>query len=96
MALWFYAMIRLLLVRKALTATIHQQKFADLSVKENVHAAVRDITNEKFWKRIYIVLRAVFPALHLLRYCDKSIPAMDIIYFLSHSTTTALEKSNRT
>jgi hypothetical protein len=42
MALWFYAMIRLLLVRKALTATIHQQKFADLSVKENVAAAVRD------------------------------------------------------
>jgi hypothetical protein len=71
-------------------------KFADLSVKENVYAAVRDITNEKFWKRIYIVLRAVFPALHLLCYCDKSIPAMDIIYYLSHSTTTALEKSNRT
>ena len=53
-ALWFYAMIRLLRVRKALTATIHQQKFADLSVKENVHAAVRDITNEMFWKRTYI------------------------------------------
>jgi hypothetical protein len=48
MTLWFYAMIRLLRVRKALTATIHQQKFADLSVKENVHAAVRDITDEMF------------------------------------------------
>ena len=92
MALWFYAMIRLLRVRKALTATIHQQKFADLSVKENVHAAVRDITDEMFWKRIYIVLRAVFPALCLLRYCDKSTPAMDKIYYLSHRTTVALEK----
>ena len=93
MALWFYAMIRLLRVRKALTATIHQQKFVDLSVKENVHAAVRDITDAMFWKRIYIVLRAVFPALRLLRYCDKSTPAMDKIYYLSHRTTIVLEKS---
>ena len=95
MALWFYAMMRLLRVRKALTATIHQQKFVDLSVKENVHAAVRDITDAMFWKRIYIVLRAVFPALRLLRYCDKSTPAMDKIYHLSHRTTVALEKSEQ-
>jgi hypothetical protein len=95
MALWFYAMIRLLRVRKALTATIHQQKFVDLSVKENVHAAVCDITDEKFWKCIYIVLHAVFPAFRLLRYCDKSTPAMDKIYYLSHRTTIALEKSEQ-
>ena len=95
MALWFYAMMRLLRVRKALTATIHQQKFVDLSVKENVHAAVRDITDAMFWKRIYIVLRAVFPALRLLCYCDKSTPAMDKIYHLSHRTTVALEKSEQ-
>jgi hypothetical protein len=62
-------------------------------VKENVHAAVRDITDEMFWKRICIVLRAVFPALRLLRYCDKSVPAMDKMYYLSHRTTIALEKS---
>jgi hypothetical protein len=39
------------------------------------------------------VLRAVFPALRLLRYFDKSTPAMDKIYYLSHRTTIALEKS---
>ena len=60
---------------------------------ENVHAAVRDITDEKFWKRIYIVLRAVFPALCFLRYCDKTVPVMDKIYYLSHRTTIVLEKS---
>ena len=76
MALWFYAMIRLLRVRKALTATIHQQKFADLSVKENVAAAVCDITDDKFWKRIYTVMHAVFPALRLLRYCECVILPM--------------------
>jgi hypothetical protein len=56
---------------------------------------MRDITNEMFWKRIYIVLRAVFPALRLLRYCDKSTPAMDKIYYLSHRTTIELEKSEQ-
>ena len=93
MALWFYAMMRMLRVRQPLTATIHQQKFVDLSLNETVGAAVRDIKDDKFWKCCYIVLRAVFPALKLLRYCDKSTPAMDKIYYLSHRTTIALEKS---
>jgi len=83
----------MLCVRQTLTATIHQQKFVDLGLNETVGAAVRDIKDEKFWKCIYVVLRAVFPALCLLRYCDKSTPAMDKIYYLSHRTTIALEKS---
>ena len=93
MALWFYAMIRMLRVRQPLTATIHQQKFVALSLNENVAAAVRDIGDDKFWKCIYIILRAIFPALRLLCYCDKSTPAMDKIFYLSHRTTLALEKS---
>ena len=56
-------------------------------------AAVRDIKDDKFWKCIYIFLCAVFPALRLLCYCDKNKPTMDKIFFLSHRTTVALEKS---
>ena len=93
MALWFYAMMRMLRLRQPLTATIHQQKFVDLLLNDTVGAAVRDIKNDKFWKCMYVVLRAVFPALRLLRYCDKSTPAMDKIFYLSHRTTIALEKS---
>ena len=54
---------------------------------------MRDIKDDKFWKCCYIVLHAVFPAPKLLRYCDKSTPAMDKIFYLSHRTTIALEKS---
>ena len=36
MALWFYAMMCLLRLRQALMATIHQQKFTDLSLNETV------------------------------------------------------------
>ena len=54
---------------------------------------MQDIENPDFWKCLYIILRAVFPALRLLRYCDKSKPAMDKIYYLSYRTTQALEQS---
>ena len=74
-------------------ATIHQQKFTDLQLNETVAMAVQDIENPDFWKCLYVLLRAVFPALRLLRYCDKSKPAMDKILYLSHRTTQALEQS---
>ncbi len=92
MALWFYAMVCLLRLQRPLVATIHQQKFVHLNLNDSVRAAVHDIKDNKFWKCIYLLLRAVFPALRLLHYCDKSKPAMDNIFFLSHRTTLALEK----
>jgi len=80
MALWVYAMMRVLQLKQALMTTIHQQRFTDLTVNKTVAMAVQDIENPDFWKCLYIILRAVFPALRLLRYCDKSKPAMDKIY----------------
>jgi hypothetical protein len=93
MAPWFYAMMRLLRLRQPLAATIHQQKFVNLNLIDSVRAAVHDIKDDKFWKCIYILLHAVFPALRLICYCDESQPAMDKIFFLSHRTTLALNKS---
>jgi hypothetical protein len=93
MALWFYAMMRALCLRQPLTATIHQQTFVDLTLKDSAKAAMRNIKDDKFWKSIYILLCDVFPALRLLHYCNKNKPAMDKIFFLSHRATVALEKS---
>jgi hypothetical protein len=93
MALWFCAMVSLLCLRQPLAATIHQQKFVDLNLNVSVRAAVHDIKDDKFWKCVYLLLCAVFPALRLLRYCNKSKPAMDKTFFLSHRTTLALKKS---
>ncbi len=93
MALWFYAMVHLLCLRQPLAATIHQKRHFDLNLNNSVRAAVHDIKDDKFWKCIYELLCAVFPALRLLCYYDKSKPGMDKIFFLSHRTTLALEKS---
>jgi hypothetical protein len=92
MALWFYAMVRLLRLQQPLAATIHQPKFVGLNLNVSVSAAVHDIKDNKFWKCKYVLLHAVFPALMLLCYCNKSKPAMDKIFFLSHRTTLILEK----
>ena len=56
MALWFYAMMRLLRLKQALMATIHQQRFTDLSLNETVAMAVQDSENKDFWKCLYIIL----------------------------------------
>ncbi len=92
MALWFYAMVHLLGLRQPLAATIHQQRFVDLNLNNSVRAAVHNIKDGKFWKCVYLLVHAVFPALRLLCYCNKSKPAMDKIFFLSHRTSLALEK----
>ena len=93
MAMWFYAMIRLLRLEMPLKATVHQEKFRSLPLNESARMAVLDIQEAKFWKCLYILLRSVFPALKLLRYCDANKPSMDKIFFLSHRTTQAIEKS---
>ena len=93
MALWFYAMIRLIRLQQPLKATIHQQQFLDLALTTSAKGAVQDIKDDNFWKCMYILLRAVFPALRALRYCDSNTPCMDKLYYLSHRTTVAIEKS---
>jgi hypothetical protein len=72
MALWFYVMECLLHFRQPLAETIHQQRFVDLNLNDSVRAAVHDIKDNKFWKCIYLLVHAVFLALRLLCYCDKS------------------------
>ena len=42
---------------------------------------------------MYILLRAVFPALRALRYCDSNMPCMDKLFHLSHRTMVAIENS---
>ncbi len=93
MALWFYAMICLIRLQQPLQATIHQQKILDLFLTNSSKGAVHDIKDNNFWKCMYILLRAAFPALRALWYCDSNTPCMDKLYYLSHRTTVAIEKS---
>jgi hypothetical protein len=82
-------------LRQALLSTIHEQKFLELESmkKQSVWIAIQDIEDKKFWKCLYILLHSVFPALRALHFCNASRPVMDKIFFLSHRTTQAIERS---
>ncbi len=77
-------------MKPPLKATIHNPSFASLSKNDRVAAAIVDIEDEVFWKAIYCLLCAIFPALKALQYCDSNIPAMDKIYFLVKQVDDAL------
>ncbi len=77
MALWFYAMICLIRPQQPLKATIHQQKLLDLALTNNAKGLVHDIKDDNFWKCMYILLCAVFPALRALWYCNSNTPCIN-------------------
>lgn len=93
MALWFYGMLRILYVWKALLACIHQAKFLAIKKNASVNAAIFDIENKVFFKALFALLRANFHALLVLRLCDCNEPMMDKLYYYAHLTSEALEKS---
>ena len=78
MASWFYSMLRMLRLRNTLEAAIAQKKFRGLALNLKQRLAVADILNLLFWKAVFTLLRAVFPALRCLRYCDTNTPAMEL------------------
>ena len=93
MASWFYAMMRVLHHKDTLKSTIHTLKFRELAKNDEIRGAVLDIENEVFFKALYILLCAVFPAICALRFTDSNKPMMDKIIFFSQRTDTALDKS---
>ncbi len=92
-ATWFYAIHCLLRLKEVLKATIHSAVFESVSKNACIVLAVKDIEGEVFWKGIFCLLRAVFPALKALRYCDSSIPATDKIFFLVMRADKAIDNS---
>ncbi len=59
----------------------------------HVIEAVREIEDNKFWKRIYFLLRALFSSLKALQLCNTNFPRMDKIYYFVHRARAAVAKS---
>ena len=71
----------------------HQAIFSDPNLNDQVRSAVMDIKDKAFWKALYTLLRAIFPAIQALQYCDSNTPVMNKIFHLSYRTTCAIERS---
>jgi hypothetical protein len=93
MAGFFYALHRALRLRTALEATVANQKWHALERKPIMKRAEEDIKCAKYWKSSYVLLRAVFPLLKLLRLSDSNKPGMDKMYYYINQARSSLEKS---
>jgi len=95
MSYFFYAMHRSLRLSPQLLATVHSAKWEALKLnKPLIKRAVEDIKDKLHWKRVYVLLRAVWPVLKLLRIADSDKPGMDKIYYLCHKAKEAMAASS--
>ena len=62
-------------------------------VKTFIIRAASDVDDKLFWKRIFVLLRALFPLLKLLRRADSNHPNMDKICYYLNQTRLHLIKS---
>ena len=96
MASYFYAMFRILRLKSVLGVTVSSDEVKKLSLTKRTQACIKDIKNEKFFRACYAVAKVTYPALKLLRCCDKASPVMGVLYHLSLRTTAALEHQAET
>ena len=99
MAGFFYALHRMLILSPLLKAIVHSVQwggFIESRAKKKRGTILRsekDVKSVRFWKKTYILLRAIWPQLKLLRLSDSWKPGMDKLYYLVHKERVALVKS---
>ena len=72
------ALLRLLRLRNALKATVTSKEFVDLKVFKS---ASDIILCDDFWKYLFMMCRALYAPMRVLRLADQKSPAMDKLYF---------------
>lgn len=72
------ALLRLLRLRNALKATVTSKEFMDLKVFKS---ASDIILCDDFWKYLFMMCRALYAPMRVLRLADQKSPAMDKLYF---------------
>jgi hypothetical protein len=74
------AILRLLRLKNALLATINSKEFKDLRVFDSV---CQVLMNPDFWKWTFVMCRALYAPMRVLRLADQKLAAMDKLnYFV--------------
>jgi hypothetical protein len=94
MAGFFVALHRMLRQQLSLLATLASPEYKGLELKKSVVRKVEAFLNDKqMWKCCYVLIRCLFPALHVLRLADKCTPGMDSLYYFVSRTDSAMARS---
>jgi hypothetical protein len=83
------ALLRLLCLQNALKATVTSKEFTDLRVFKD--ASDIDLCDD-FWKYLFVLCRALYAPMRVLRLADQKTPAMDKLYFYVLQTDEMLPK----
>ena len=86
MASFFYAMVRLLRLRRSLVATVMHPNHFELEKTPRMHRACIDVKNEDMWNAFYVLCALCHGPLLVLRYSDAGEPAMDKVFYWSYRT----------
>lgn len=72
------ALLRILRLKDALQATVTSTEFKELKVFASIAHA---LLQEELWQYLFVMCRALYAPMRLLRLADQKIPAMDKLYF---------------
>jgi hypothetical protein len=81
-------------MRNILEATVASAEFRALKLKSKKAKLVVDLIKDPdYWAVIFTLLRAIFPALRVLRLADRSEPAMGFLFYYTNKARQAMEIS---
>jgi hypothetical protein len=83
------ALLRLLRLKNALRATITSKEFIELRV---FHSITGVLMNPDFWRYLFVMCRALYAPMRVLRLADQKSPAMDKLYYYVIQTDQMLLK----
>ena len=88
MAGYFIALTHMLRVKDALMSTIHSVEFKEhMQLKGNkknkkkLEWAVSFLENRSMWKLLFLLTKAIYPVLRILRLSDRSEAGMHMLYY---------------
>jgi hypothetical protein len=81
------ALLRLLRLKDALRSTITSKEFVDLRVFPKQCAI---LMSDDFWKYLFVMCRALYAPMRVLRLADQKTPAMDKLYYFVLQTDRML------
>jgi len=82
-------LLRLLRLKNALRSTIMSREWIDLRI---FHSDCVILMNPEFWKLLFVMCRALYAPMRVLRLADQKTPAMDKLYYYVLQTDRMLPK----
>ena len=94
MASYFIGMHIYLRMRKALLATFSSSEFNTMILNSKLSNEVPYIQYKKYWERVYVLLKILFPFLRTLRLADNNKSGTDKLLYYSITTKMSIIKSS--